>query len=440
MINSNKHKKGLPAEAEAKAGYKKTKLGWIPKNWKVERIGKLTKTTTGGTPKTSIEEYWNGNIKWMSSGELNLKKIYDVKGRITEEGLNNSSTKIIPSKCILIGLAGQGKTRGTIAMNMVELCTNQSVAAIMPSKTFITEYIYYNLDFRYSEIRQLSTGDGGRGGLNLNIINSIILPLPPLPEQKAIVSLLNTWDEAITKTKALIAQKELRKKWLMQNLLTGKKRFPEYINNDKNIKTKVGKLPKDWEIIHISDLLIRVKNHLIPELNKLYQEIGIRSHTKGIFYKKSRTGKSLGNKSVFWIQPDCFIVNIVFAWEHAVAKTTDKEVGMIASHRFPMYKPKQDILDLDYLLNFFKSKRGKHLLGLASPGGAGRNKTLGQTEFMKLQIPVPDIKEQRKIATVLQTADKEIETLKAKLEKLKEQKKGLMQQLLTGKKCLNCDL
>ena len=168
----------------------------------------------------------------------------------------------------------------------------------------------------------------------------------------------------------------------------------------------------------------------------MYQQIGIRSHTKGIFYKEKVSGAELGDKSVFWIEPDCFIVNIVFAWEHAIAKTTENEIGMIASHRFPMFKPKEGVMNLDYLLYFFKSLRGKHLLGLASPGGAGRNKTLGQSEFVKLQIPVPSIEEQTAIAQVLQAADKEIQLLKTKTEKLRGQKKGMMQVLLTGKKRL----
>ena len=115
----------------------------------------------------------------------------------------------------------------------------------------------------------------------------------------------------------------------------------------------------------------------------------------------------MGNKSVFWIQPDCFVVNIVFAWEHAIAKTTQAEVGMIASHRFPMYKPKKGVLDLDFLLYYFKTARGKHLLGLASPGGAGRNKTLGQGEFAKLKIPVPSLAEQKRIVEVLTEAERE---------------------------------
>lgn len=182
--------------------------------------------------------------------------------------------------------------------------------------------------------------------------------------------------------------------------------------------------------------MIPVRKPLVPKEDELYQQIGIRSHTKGIFFKEKVTGAILGDKRVFWIEPNCFIVNIVFAWEHAIAKTTEKEIGMIASHRFPMFKTKDKVLDLDYLLYYFKSLKGKHLLGLASPGGAGRNKTLGQSEFMKLQIPVPSLEEQIAIAQVLQVADKEMWLLKNKLEKLKVQKKGLMQVLLTGKKRL----
>ncbi|MDN3707250.1 restriction endonuclease subunit S [Myroides ceti] len=195
-----------------------------------------------------------------------------------------------------------------------------------------------------------------------------------------------------------------------------------FLDNDKKSNQK--------QMMQIVD---RIKNSFIPEKNTLYKQIGIRSHSKGLFYKEAVTGESLGNKSVFWIEPDCFIVNIVFAWEQAIGKTTDKDIGFIASHRFPMYKPKEGVLNLDYLLYFFKSLKGKYLLELASPGGAGRNKTLGQTEFLKLKIPVPSMEEQIRLVDILNTATKELQHYQQKLNNLKLQKKGLMQQLLTGK-------
>ena len=246
----------------------------------------------------------------------------------------------------------------------------------------------------------------------------LTIPFPSIHEQQKIASILTTWDIAINKSVLILEELIKQKKWLAYNLLFNKK---------KNNKNEV------INLVSLSKLLNRVKKPFTPDPQKYYKQIGIRSHTKGIFYKEEVSGLSLGNKSVFHIEANCFILNIVFAWEHAIAKTTLNEVGMIASHRFPMFKPVADELNLDYLLHFFKSQKGKNLLGLASPGGAGRNKTLGQSEFLKLKIPVPNIKEQKIIGEVLDKVDEEILLYKEKITNLQLQKKGLMQQLLTGK-------
>ena len=190
-------------------------------------------------------------------------------------------------------------------------------------------------------------------------------------------------------------------------------------------------LESNYEIKKISSLLERVSNSVDVNPIEFYRQIGIRSHGKGIFYKDAVSGESLGNKRVFWVEPNVFILNIVFAWERAVAKTTDAEIGMIASHRFPMYKPKSGVLDLDYITLFFKTTRGKYLLELASPGGAGRNKTLGQKEFENLELAIPTIFEQKKIAAFFSLIDKKIELQTEKVEELKNYKKGLMQKIFS---------
>ncbi|MTF40310.1 restriction endonuclease subunit S [Cyanobacterium aponinum] len=190
--------------------------------WIRKKIGSFADVTAGGTPSTTEKSYWDGNIRWMNSGELNLKRVYEVSGRITQEGLKNSSTKLIPANCVLIGLAGQGKTRGTVAVNLVELCTNQSIAAILPNKKFSYWFLYHNLEYRYEELRSLSTGEGGRGGLNLGIIKRVEIDFPSLSEQEKIASCLNKLDDEID---ILAKKKELlmkQKKGLMQKLLTGK--------------------------------------------------------------------------------------------------------------------------------------------------------------------------------------------------------------------------
>ena len=201
-------------------------------------------------------------------------------------------------------------------------------------------------------------------------------------------------------------------------------------------KTKAGIFPADWDVHMLGECLSRVEKPVEVKPNELYTQIGIRSHGKGIFYKEPVTGSALGNKAVFWIEPDCFIVNIVFAWEQAIGKTTQSEVGMIGSHRFPMYRPVNDRVDIDYLISYFLTKRGTDILEAASPGGAGRNKTLGQERFLKSKIVLPPIEEQQKIAAILTTQDRVIELKEKRLAEKQRQKKYLMQQLLTGKKRL----
>lgn len=202
-------------------------------------------------------------------------------------------------------------------------------------------------------------------------------------------------------------------------------------------KTKAGILPADWDVYMLGDCLSRVERPVEVKPNELYTQIGIRSHGKGLFYKEPVIGAALGNKSVFWIEPDCFIVNIVFAWEQAIGKTTQSEVGMIGSHRFPMYRPINDRVDIDYLISYFLRKRGTDILEAASPGGAGRNKTLGQERFLKSKIILPPIAEQRKIAAILTTQDKVIELKEKRLAEKHRQKKYLMHRFFVdanGKK------
>ena len=201
-------------------------------------------------------------------------------------------------------------------------------------------------------------------------------------------------------------------------------------------KTKAGILPADWTVCTIGDCLERVERPVDVQADEMYTQIGIRSHGKGLFYKEPVTGASLGNKAVFWIEPDCFVLNIVFAWEQAIGKTTQNEVGMIGSHRFPMYRPIDGRVDVDYLITYMLTKRGKDILEAASPGGAGRNRTLGQDRFLKSKIILPSPDEQRRIAEVITTQDKVIELKEKLLLEKQLQKKYLMQQLLTGKKRL----
>jgi type I restriction enzyme S subunit len=122
-------------------------MGSLPIGWHEYKINDLSQyVTAGATPSTKVNEYWdNGNIPWMSSGEINNRFIDSTEKFITEAGYKNSSTSLIPKNSVLMALAGQGKTRGKVAINKIELTTNQSLAAIIPNDKMNYKYLFYNL-------------------------------------------------------------------------------------------------------------------------------------------------------------------------------------------------------------------------------------------------------------------------------------------------------
>ncbi|MCO5382312.1 MAG: restriction endonuclease subunit S [Methanosarcina barkeri] len=193
-------------------GYKKMELGVIPEEWEVVKVNDFCDVKTGGTPSTKNKDFWDGDIPWMSSGEINKKFVYNTEKKITQKGLENSNARILPADSVMMALNGQGKTRGSVAVLKIPSTCNQSLACMIPNPK-INHYLYlfYNLQSRYSEIRNY-TGDTGREGLNIKIIKDMNVPLPPLPEQQKIASILSKVDEQIEQTEKIIGKTELLKK------------------------------------------------------------------------------------------------------------------------------------------------------------------------------------------------------------------------------------
>ena len=151
----------------------------------------------------------------------------------------------------------------------------------------------------------------------------------------------------------------------------------------------------------VGDFLRLERRAVAVETGETYREIGLRSFGNGVFHKEVVTGAELADKRVFYIEPGDLVVSNVFAWEGALAVATERERGLIGSHRFMTWKPTTTNIDAKYLLHYFTSEPGLRSLGAASPGSAGRNRTLGVRAFEALQIPVPSIDEQRAIANRL---------------------------------------
>lgn len=332
----------------------------------------------------------------MNSGELNLKIVNEVENRITELGLKNSATKFIPINCILIGLAGQGKTRGTVAINKIKLCTNQSIAAIFPSNEVYDNFLYFNLDGRYNELRMLSTGDGGRGGLNLTIIKNLDIALPTLAEQTAIATALSDADGLITGLEKLIAKKRNIKQGVMQQLLQPK---------------------EGWEVKklgEISQIYTGKKNNQDKVENGKYP-----------FFVRSKTIESINSYS--------------FDGE-AILIPGEGNIGSIFHYingKFDYHQRVYKISDFNdkysgkYIYRYITEHFGKHAMQNSVKATVD---SLRLPTFQVFEIPFPPSKEeQTRIATILSDMDAELSALEQKLEKYKKVKLGMMQELLTGK-------
>jgi type I restriction enzyme S subunit len=193
-------------------------------NWNYKQIDDVANVLTGGTPKTSTKEFWNGNINWMSSGEVNLRRVKNTEKKITQKGMDGSNATLLPVGTVMVALAGQGKTRGKVAILEIETTCNQSLAGIIADKESIhNEFLFYNLEYRYQELRNVSGGEG-RAGLNLKLIKNFKVPIPPLETQKKISRTLTSIDNRVDKNNLLRDKLVKLKKGLTSDLLSGKVR------------------------------------------------------------------------------------------------------------------------------------------------------------------------------------------------------------------------
>jgi len=176
----------------------------LPDGWENTRLGAVCQIATGGTPNRAVPEYWNGDIPWMSSGEINQRIVRNVAEHITAQGMANSNARRLPTGTVMMALNGQGKTRGKVALLEIETTCNQSLAGLIADRTrLLPDYLFYSLDAQYQDIRNI-TGDDARNGLNLGILRALTIALPPLDEQRRIAEVLRSVDNAIAATDAVI--------------------------------------------------------------------------------------------------------------------------------------------------------------------------------------------------------------------------------------------
>ena len=384
---------------ELTAGYEFTEVGMVPDTWAVSRLGDISEVTAGGTPSRAIAAYWNGDISWVTTSEIDFTEITFTQQFITDDGLLNSAAKRLVPGTLLMALYGQGKTRGKVGILGIPAATNQACAAISVNENASHLYVFHWLRSRYDAIRKLSNS-GSQDNLSGSLVRSILVPLPPIAEQHAIATALGDVDALLEGLDQLIAKKRDLKQAAMQDLLTGRTRLPGFHG--------------EWEVAGLSALCAMKSGEGITgadiddfAMYPCYGGNGIRGYTsrfthEGRFALIGRQGALCGN-----------VVEVngrFFASEHAVVVTP---------------KLRTDIRWLAYVLGTMNLNQYSE--SSAQPG-------LSVSKILMLEVDVPPSKaEQAAIANVLSDMDAELSALESRRDKTLALKQAMMQELLTGR-------
>ena len=222
----------------------------LPKNWAYHKLGETYEVYIGSTPSRKMPSYWNGNINWVSSGEVAFKNIIKTEETITEDGLNNTSTNVHPIGTVMLAMIGEGKTRGQAAILQIEACHNQNTAALRVNQNCLSSKLLYNFfHYTYQETRRIGSGNNQKA-LNKNRISNMLMPLMSFEEQKVIVqeieSKLSVCDKIEETIETSLAKSEALRQSILKKAFEGKilsiqeleniKKHPEYESAEELLK------------------------------------------------------------------------------------------------------------------------------------------------------------------------------------------------------------
>lgn len=405
-----------------------------PKDWPIIHLDRVAKRGSGHTPSKSHPEYWNGNIKWVSladSYRLDGGYISDTDKKISQEGIKNSSAVIHPPETVILSRdAGVGKsavTKEAMAVSQHFIAWNCNQAGKVAPW-----FLYYTLQFHQKELERQAVGSTIKT-IGLPFFKNLEIALPPLPEQKKIAAILSTWDRAIEGTEKLLANSQQQKKALMQQLLTGKKRLPGFtgawkVNRLGEISSSFtglsGKTKNDFGSGHKYITYKNVFLNSYVNINDVeYVEIKTNENQNKLQYgdilftTSSETPEEVGMSSVFLYGGD--------------------DIFYLNSFCFG-FRPKNSlVMNPNFSQFLFRGEEIRRKIQLLAQGATRYN--ISKNKLSEISLNLPSLPEQKAIAAVLTTADEEITALESDLARLRQEKKALMQQLLTGKRRVTID-
>lgn len=398
-------------------GYKKTTIGFIPQGWEVKRLELLCSNKGDYGINAPAVTYSEDLPTYLRITDI------DDDGRFitaNKTSVNSSNSEYFHMQEGDIVFARTGATVGKTYLynpNDGDLVFAGFLIRFSPDKQKIIPYFlraYTNTTIYWHWVKIISQRSG-QPGINAAEYCSLQIPVPPLAEQQKIAEVLGTWDKAIEKQTQLIRKFELRKKGLMQQLLTGKKRMLGFFG--------------PWKKVRLKEIFIEGSKIPVDSTSR-YKKISIGLYKKGISYVDDNKVKA--DIRPFYVREKGeIIIGKQNYFNGSIAIVNDKFDGTICSNAIMSFRVK-NLFNLKFIYEAISQPdylKKREMMA----NGTGQ-KELSEKDFLNFDIVVPSFEEQIAIAQILTAADREIELEQQKLELLRQQKRGLMQQLLTGKK------
>lgn len=408
----------------------------LPAGWKLSRLEELATVERGkfsARPRND-PKFFGGDIPFVQTGEVSAAGTYLINHKQTLNELGKTVSKVFPKDSILITIAAN---IGETAITTYEVACPDSVVAIIPKPAKahvfwlkkVLETLKDDLDSKATQNAQKN--------INLEVLRPLEIATPPIEEQTKIAQILSAWDKAITTTERLLANSQQQKDMLTNQLLTGQQRFSEFVTSKGYQRTFHGPIPSDWNYVPIADIANQQS-----KANSTQADLPVLSCSKydGLvdslkYFKKKVYSDDTSKYRVVEFGDFAYPSNHI---EEGSIGYQDVYPAGIVSPIYTVFRT-TDAVDDYFLYRTLKTDKYRQIFSAATSASVDRRGSLRWKEFSKIQVPLPSLAEQQKIAQVLSTADAEITNLQAQLAKLKLEKKALMQQLLTGQRRVKLD-
>ncbi len=414
----------------------------LPNDWQRSTIGACTKLLSGNTPSKENQDFWAGDFPWVTVKDMKTPWLHRTGLTLTQAG--RAAASVAPANSILVVTRGMALLKDLpISVAMREVAFNQDIKAIVPGERLDARFFAYQLQSKkHVVLGMVDTAGHGTGKLDTDLLKSVDLELPPLPEQRQIARILSTWDQSIAVTERLLSN--CRTQW---NALIGLTLHLPSANPGSLVPTDNGSFPASvqpgipilppapigWRRIQLRDHLTEVRRPAALVDEEIYTLVTVKRSRGGVELRANLRGNEVKTPTQFYVQAGDFLISKRQIVHGACGVVPPELDGAVVSNEYAVLNSDGQI-DLQFLRYLSESRYFQQTCFHSSIGVHIEKMIFKTDHWLNWPFNIPPLAQQKHIVEILDTASREVAAISEQLKALKREKSALMAQLLTGKR------